>query len=262
MRPVAVKVFPQVRDMLWQPKVDGWRCACFVTSDGIQLQARSGRIITGRFPELASLASLPAGTVLDGEAVAWRPDAAGEQVLDFLSLARTPARRRMLGVTVQFLAFDLLAVDGRDVRGLPLSERWPRLLAVLDDAPPQVQPIVSTEDREQAEEWARALVPRGFEGLVAKRLSAPYGQPRSWFKRRHADTTEATVVGVEGLSALHVRLDDGREVATQPLTTSQARELAEFLADRPEQDVPLRVEVRVAAGRHGVVTYVRARPEV
>ena len=263
MRPVAVRTMPRLANALWQPKVDGWRAACFIGADGVQIQARSGRIITDRFPELGpALAGLPSGCVLDGEMVAWRPDESGELTLDFLSLARTPARRRMLGVSMQFLAFDLLCDDGQDVRSLPLSDRWPRLLAVLDGAPPLVQPIVSTHDREQAEEWAAALVPRGFEGLVAKRWSSPYGEPRSWFKRRYADTVDGTVVDVVDGHALRVRLGGGRQVVTEPLSRVQARELAEVMAERTDADAPLTVEVRVGAGRHGTVAFVRARPDV
>lgn len=262
MRPVPVKTIPRLRRALWQPKVDGWRTAVFIMGDGVQLQARSGRLVTPQFPELTEpLAQLPHGTVLDGELVAWRPDETGEQLLDFLALARAPLRRRMLGVTIQVLAFDVLCDRGEDVRGLPLSERWPRLLALLEDAPPQVQAITSTEDRAQAEEWAAALVVRGFEGLVAKKLDMPYGEPRSWFKQRYADTADGTVVGVVGGTALRVRLDEGREVTTQPLSRPQAIDLAEFMATRPEDAAPLRIEVRVAAGRHGAVSFVRARPD-
>lgn len=259
-RPIAVKPIPPLRDALWQPKADGWRVACFITEDGATIQTRSGRLVTDQFPELAApLAALPAGTVLDGEAVAWRPDGDGEPALDFLSLARTPARRRVLGVSVQLLAFDLLCQDGEDVRGLPLSERWPRLLTVLDGAPAAVQSIVSTTDRAEAEEWAAALAARGFEGVVAKKLSAPYGQPRAWMKQRFADTTDGMVVEVVGGSALRLRLDDGREVTTEPLTRTQARDLAEYMATRPDDAGPLRVEVRIVVGRHGGVRYVRVR---
>jgi hypothetical protein len=58
-----------------------------------------------------------------------------------------------------------------------------------------------------------------------------------------------------------VRLDDGRDVVTQPLQQAQIRQLAAVLADRPEDRGPLRVEVRIGAGRHGQAEYVRVRPD-
>jgi ATP-dependent DNA ligase len=261
MRLEAVTRIPALRSALWQPKVDGWRCAVFVDEAGVQIQARSGRIVTAQFPELVrDLAALPAGTVVDGELVAWRVDDQGEQVLDFAALARTPARRRMLGVTLQLVGFDLLCRDGADVRGLPLAERWPQLHDVLDGAPPTLQPIVSTEDRAEGETWAEALIPRGFEGIVGKRLGSTYGQPRAWFKQRYADTIDAEVVGIAGVSALRVRLDTGRVVTTQPLAPRQVHQLADELTERLEEAGPLRVEVRAGVGRHGTVTFVRVRP--
>lgn len=266
MDPTAVRVIPAIRHALWQPKIDGWRGAVFRDADGVQIQSRSGKLLTQQFPELvAPLLKLPVGTLVDGEVVCWAIDEEGEEVLDFTALRRTPAHRRRLNISVQYYGFDLLCQGGEDIRLLPLSQRWPRLLdllAGLGEQAPQIQPVPATQDRAQGEQWAAALTHRGFEGLVVKRLSSVYRQaPDSWWKQRYADTMDATVVDVVGTSVLRLRLEDGREVDTLPLKVAQMRQVADVVADRASGSGPLRVEVRVGVGRHGTVKFVRARGE-
>ena len=263
LRPIAVTRIPMARDVIFQPKVDGWRACVFVSAGQVKIQARSGRLITASFPELvAALGALSEGSVIDGEVVCWVSDGQEEPRLDFTALSRTPASRRTIQGVVQFLGFDLLCDRGTDIRGLPLSERWPRLLATLNGAPGRVQPIASTTDRAEAELWAQALVPLGFEGLVAKRLSGAYTQrPSTWWKQRYRDTVDGTVVDVVGLSALRLRLDDGREVTTRPLRPAQVHQLADVLAEHGETGNPVRVEVQIGTGRHGQVDFVRVRAD-
>lgn len=246
---------------LYQAKLDGWRMLAFVDADGVTLQARSERIVTYRFPEiLPALASLPAGTVLDGEAVAVR-----DGVFDFHALATPPRGRAAAGVTVSFVAFDLLARNGADIRHKPLAERWSRLLETLDGAPPQLQPVRSTLDRAEAESWFEALAAIGVEGVVAKDLGSPYraGRGNGWMKIRHAETEDADLVGFAGPAdrptALRVRLPDGREVVTVNVDQRRLKQLFEGVS---KAGGPVRVEVRVsgAGGSHERVEYVRMRP--
>jgi ATP-dependent DNA ligase len=268
MRPVAVRELPALPSVMFQPKADGWRVAAFRTADGVDIRTRSNLPRASHFPELVpTLELLPVGTVLDGEVVAWRV-VAGRPRMDFGALQASPRGRR--GVLVQLLAFDLLA-DGRlpegeqDIRRLPLRDRWERLLELLaalpDDHRFTVEPMRTTTDRDEAELWEKALQQAGYEGLVEKKLADPYGRANSWFKRRHTDTVDATVLGGVGPRRMRVRLDDGRELVTEPLTDGQARELAEAVDERPPDAGPLRVELRVGAGRHGLVLFVRVRPD-
>lgn len=240
---------------LYQVKLDGWRVVALVGDGEVTLQARSGRTVTHRFPELipALSASLPPGTALDGEVVAVH---AGR--FDFHQLARNSVQRRNDGVAVSYIAFDLLADRGRDLRDEPLSVRWPRLLEMLDGAPPQVQPVMSTADRDEAEQWMAALGPVGIEGAVAKSMAAPYtaGTGHGWVKVRAEDTVDAEILGTAGPAALRVRLEDGQEAVTGPLGAAAVREVADALADAVG---PVRVEVRAGRGRHGAVRFVRVR---
>ncbi|EFL17617.1 predicted protein, partial [Streptomyces sp. C] len=68
----AVRTLPRGAGLAYEPKFDGHRMVVLRTEEDVVLQARSGRIVTGAFPDLAAAArQLPAGTVLDGEVVVW-----------------------------------------------------------------------------------------------------------------------------------------------------------------------------------------------
>lgn len=262
MRPVRAASIPPEPAVpgsaLWETKLDGWRAVAFRFPDGaVLLQSRSGSIITDRFPEVAAhLARLPAGTVLDGEVVIFRDGA-----FAFADLARSPAARRAEGLSASFIAFDVLAHQGRDIRSEPLSERRALLQTVLQDAEPAVQQIMATSSRAEALEWIDALAPLGVEGIVYKRLDSLY-RPRSrahqWLKYRWADTVDAEVIRVlpsGSRLALLLRFADGSTRISAPLTAGQARQVHNaVLGGRP-----VLAEVRLTPGRHGSARFLRLR---
>lgn len=263
VRPTRVPRLPETMrgGILYQAKLDGHRVLAFIDAGAVVLQARSGRIVTDRFPEiLPALAALAPGTVLDGEVVAWRDTA-----FDFPALASTPAARRRSGAAVSYTAFDLLCAHGIDIREKPLAERWPRLLAALEAAPVQVQPIMTTRERDQAESWLHLLAPVGVEGLVCKALASTYRNTAgTWVKYRTSDTVDAELIaalGPEGqVRAARIRLPDGRELTTLALTRAQADLVAGALAARPTGGPASLVEVKVGGGaRHPQVRFVRVR---
>src|SRR6185436_3406563 len=102
--------------------------------------------ITDRFPELVDAAgSLPDGVVLDGEVVAWKDG----RIQPFALLQQRIGRKKLTAailesVPVQFLAYDLLELDGGDLRAAPLSERRTQLEILLANVSPklQVSPLV------------------------------------------------------------------------------------------------------------------------
>ena len=168
IRPTSVPALPTSMPggILYQVKLDGHRVLAFIDRDEVVLQARSQRIVTTRFPEiLDALATRAPGTVLDGEVIAWR-----EGAFDFPALAATPKTRQHSGIALSYIAFDLLCDRGQDIRDEPLEARWPKLLTTLDGAPTQLQPVLATRDRTEAELWMKALAPLGMEGLVCKAL--------------------------------------------------------------------------------------------
>ncbi|MFD3652137.1 DNA ligase [Streptomyces sp. NPDC058620] len=260
-------------------KLDGFRALAFVLDGGrAVLQSRSRRDLSREFPEISAYLSehLPPGLVLDGELCAYR-----EGRLSFTDLLRSHSDRVRLGVPVSYIAFDVLAVPGQDIRALPLRERWELLGAALQDAGPPLQRVLATQDEETAREWFRDLRAVGVEGIVAKALNSPYraGGTWSWRKIRHSDTADGLLIGVFGPAerpqSLLVLLPDERTVKTSPrLPATQSRQVGELVRGRLGEltddvdhgpvrmlDQPLPVELRQAAGRHETARFVRVRSE-
>ncbi|WP_418961487.1 ATP-dependent DNA ligase [Streptomyces tritici] len=262
---------PRGSGLAYEPKFDGHRLVVLRYPGGkVLLQARSGRIVTASFPDLAEAARrLPAGTVLDGEVVVWhegRTDFAAVQTRAMATPARAPALARRLPAS--YAAFDLLAEEGADLRARSYELRRERLVAVLAPLGPPLQPVPMTTDPDEAASWYETLPAAGVEGLVVKRLDHPYrGGVRQWEKLRHTDTHDAVVVGFTGTarrpSALVVVVpDDDTPVLSNPLTPElrvrAAKALDEALGDREPEEA----EETVAAAGVGEVPYLRLPPDV
>jgi len=116
---------------------------------------------------------------MDGEAAVWGPD--GIAVFDAL-------HRRGTVTEAMLYAFDLLELDGADLRALPLCERKARLARLVDR---RLTGIVMNEhtDEDGATVFRHACK-LGFEGIVSKRLAAPYrsGPSRDWIKVKNPDS--------------------------------------------------------------------------
>jgi len=175
-------------EWLLEWKWDGIRAQALRRGNAAQLWSRGEELVTPRFPEiLKALASVPAGTVMDGEILAHRGG-----VLPFAVLQRRIGRlsltpRLLREAPVVFMAYDLLEQDGHDLRERPLSERRTRLEALLAAAPPGllISPRIearSWHDLAPLREGSRA---QHVEGLMLKRLSSPYAAGRKrgdWWK--------------------------------------------------------------------------------
>ncbi|MFJ2581599.1 DNA ligase [Kitasatospora aureofaciens] len=281
MRPASVTAVPPADGLggggvQYELKLDGFRCVAFARGDRpAYLQSRTGRDLAPEFPPIAAaVARLPEGLVLDAELVAWQ---AGR--FAFGELLRTRQTRAGDDVALGLIAFDVLALPGRDVRRLPLTDRRRLLLAALAGVPPPIQPVMATTDRAEALDWMERLAATGVEGLVCKAAGSAYrahGAGRVWVKYRRSDTVDALVRAMTGPAArphaLIVELDDGRVLLTTPqLTPVQARQIAEAahpcLAP-PAHDpthgtihpltTPLRAELTLT-GRPPTATFVRLR---
>lgn len=189
-------------EWLYEPKWDGFRMTIVRDDDRTWLWSRQMKNLTDAFPELAeaAAAAIPAGCVLDGEAVIW-----AEGRLDFDELQRRLGRsgraasRLAHQVPASFVAFDLLAVADRDIRGHPLSVRRALLeeLASTWTGPLSISPV--TPDRAVAEEWSESMAAASIEGIVAKAAADPYleGQ-RQWIKVKRRDTIDVIAAAVIG----------------------------------------------------------------
>ncbi|MCX2185263.1 DNA ligase [Streptomyces sp. SKN60] len=283
MRPRAADVLPRQGEVpggyQYSLKLDGFRALAFVLDGGqVFLQSRARRDLAPEFPGIAAYLGerLPPGIVLDGELCAYR-----DGRLSFTDLLRSHRDRERAGVPVSYIAFDLLALPGHDLRARPLRERWELLGAALADTGPPLQRVLATEDEATARDWFDALRAAGVEGVVAKAWNSAYrpGGTWAWRKVRHSDTVDARLVGLFGPPgrphALLVRLPDGRELRTAPrLTGQQAHEVAGPAAEagvaaepveHPEHGpvrpliAPVTVELRVIAGRQDTARFIRVR---
>jgi ATP-dependent DNA ligase len=223
----------------YEVKFDGFRVAVVRTPSGARLWSRRGTDLTSAFPDLAAAAEfqLRSGTVLDGEAVVWVD---GRLSFDHLQLrlARRAARAGPKGPPASYVAFDVLALDGQDQRGLPYIARRARLEHVSAGWAPPLEICPSMADRNEAMDWSADYRRAGIEGLVIKSATGRYRTGRrDWIKVKNRQTREVIVGAVIGSirrpeSLIAAALIDGelavvgRAVA---LTTAQARDLAEHL---------------------------------
>src|SRR5437762_12167800 len=185
----------------WQfePKWDGFRTLLFRDGDEIVLQSRDEKPMNRYFPELVAplAATLPERCVVDGEIVI-----VGAGGLDFeaLLLRIHPAASRVKLLAAQtpasFVAWDLLAAGDEDLREAPLAVRRDRLEQVLANAPPPVHLSPATRDRALAEDWFHRFEGAGLDGVMAKRLDAPYrAGERTMIKVKHTRTADCVVAG-------------------------------------------------------------------
>jgi ATP-dependent DNA ligase len=119
---------------------------------GVALQSRQHKLLTTYFPEVAAavVEQLPSGTVLDGELVVYRGGRC-----DFAALHERVSGRPSLAVAASFVVFDVLTIDGRDVRGLPYRKRRKRLRRLLADARPPLMVMPATRQLVAARTWIR-----------------------------------------------------------------------------------------------------------
>jgi ATP-dependent DNA ligase len=190
---------PSGGGFLFEPKWDGFRALVFRGGGEVYIQSRDLRPLDRYFPELHDvlLAQLPDGCVLDGEIVIATPKG-----LDFdaLQLRLHPAASRIARLAAatpsSFVAFDLLATDGHDVRDRPFRERRQLLetMATGLRRPIHLTPI--TDDRGQAEDWLARFEGAGLDGVMAKPADGAY-EPgkRVMFKIKPSRTADCVVAG-------------------------------------------------------------------
>ena len=120
------------------------------------------------------------------------------------------------------MAWDLLALGDEDLREVPLAERRERLEQVLAGAAPPVHLSPATRDRALAEDWFHRFEGAGLDGVMAKRLDAPYrAGERTMIKVKHARTADCVVAGFRWHK--NGPGHDGRLAAARPLRRRRAR---------------------------------------
>jgi ATP-dependent DNA ligase len=184
---------------LYEPKWDGFRAIIFRGAHDVFIQSRDLKPLDRYFPEVHDVAlnALPAGLVVDGEIVIATPEG-----LDFdaLQMRLHPAASRVAKLAQQtpasFVAFDLIAVDGRDVRALPQHERRTLLERTFANIAPPMHLTPATRDAQLAAEWLSRFEGAGLDGVMAKPDQGTY-EPgkRAMIKVKHARTADCVVAG-------------------------------------------------------------------
>ena len=183
-----------VGDWLFEWKWDGIRLQLIRRGETTVLWSRGEERLDGRFPELEEAAALlPHDVVLDGELVAWHLDRSPDLPEPFSKLQTRiqrlkPSQRMREETPVRMLVYDLLEIDGEDLRSKPLDERRRILQSVIDGTMTDFFQlsrelrVSSWEVAQQLREQAREL---GVEGLMLKRRTSAYsfGRKRGdWWK--------------------------------------------------------------------------------
>src|SRR5262245_49761769 len=166
MLSAAAEALPGGAGWQFEPKWDGFRTLVFKDGDECLLQSRDSKPMNRYFPELEApmRAQLPPRCVLDGEIVI-----AGPKGLDFdaLLIRIHPAASRVALLATQtpasFVAWDLLALDDEDLRGIPFAARRARLEEALARVQPPLHVTPATRDRTVAEDWFQRFEGAGFD---------------------------------------------------------------------------------------------------
>ncbi len=202
VRPMLARLtrtLPAGERYVFEPKWDGFRCLAFRAGAAVELVSRHERPLTRYFPEVVeALQALDAPAfVVDGELMIPAEAADFGALMARLHPAASRVERLRRETPARLAVFDVLALDGDDLREWPFERRRTVLERLLADAPPTLQLTPLTGDRTVAETWLHQPGPSGIDGVVAKHLDQPYeAGRRSMVKVKPEYTADCVVAGV------------------------------------------------------------------
>lgn len=195
---------------VFEMKWDGFRLVATIDKRSVTLYSRNGLIVSDNYKPIAkALEKIRHDCVIDGELVAF--DAHGISRFQLLQNAlRTTTN-------LHYCVFDLMALDGKDLRSLPLVERKERLQAILPKHPLL---IYSEHWPERGNKLFKEAEKRGLEGIMAKRAASKYlsgARTKDWLKIKTGKRQEAVIAGFTAprrsrpyFGALVLALRDGK----------------------------------------------------
>jgi bifunctional non-homologous end joining protein LigD len=251
MLATAFGTLPAGEGWAYEFKWDGVRALVDVGEHGVRIVSRAGNDVTKGYPEVVAQASGAGDVLLDGEIVAFDEGRPSFERLQQRMHVRGTAELKQLvqSVPVTYVVFDVLRRFGVDLTARPYTERRATLERFAEDVPGwTLSPAF--DDGPATLEVARA---HGLEGVVAKRVDAPYrpgARSDDWRKLRFEHRGEFAVIGWEAapehpntLSSvvLGVRRDGRLEYAGRVgsgLSGRAATQLRDRLTEQPEPAVP------------------------
>jgi ATP-dependent DNA ligase len=208
--PMLAKAVPSVPaadsvpgGLRYEPKWDGFRGLVYFDGESVEIGSRGSKMLTRYFPDLvaAFAEQLPGPCVLDGEIVV-RSGTPGNERLDWEALSARihPAESRVRKLAAEtpaaFVAFDLLAFEGRDLTALPFDERRAALEELGRALESPLFVSRTTLDDALARDWLVRFEGAGLDGVVAKPRSQPYAPgKRTMLKVKHHRTADVVAVG-------------------------------------------------------------------
>jgi bifunctional non-homologous end joining protein LigD len=209
-------------DWLFEIKWDGYRAVAFIADGQVRLVSRSLNDLTAQFSELASLPQFVRAqrAILDGEIVALDDEGRPSFSLMQQRTGFQPGKRRLPrreGVPVLYYAFDLLYLDGLDLRRVALEQRKQLLQERIENSE-----VIHFSDHyaEKGLDLLESARQRGLEGIVAKKRNSAYQEKRStdWLKIKITQRQECVIGGYtdpegsrEYFGALVLGLYDGQK---------------------------------------------------
>ncbi|MBZ9889452.1 ATP-dependent DNA ligase [Mesorhizobium sp. BR1-1-3] len=209
MEPELVDTAPQGDEWLHEIKFDGYRTQIIKDENGIRLFTKNGYDWTGRYIELAGEAeAIEADSfIIDGETIT-----VNEAGLSDFHALQSAVTRRKPSRDLYLVAFDLLHLNGHDLRNMPVEDRR----EILQELIPAVGRIQVSKAMPGTGDAVYHLVDRaGLEGMVSKRKDSIYrsGPTMNWRKIKCYAEKEMDIIGVQreaGKPAMVLMAEKGR----------------------------------------------------
>ena len=242
-----VNAVPNGSDWIFEYKYDGYRLLVATGERTATAFTRNGHDWSDKFGAIVkAAAALPAGCLIDGEAVALGKDGKPDFGLLQMSLKDGNA-------DLAFYAFDLLVEQGENITSLTNLQRKERLAALLKGSPPPL--LYGDHILAKGEALFDAICKQGGEGIIAKKANASYrgARAKNWLKVKCIQRQEFVIVGWQssdkrrGFKSLHLGVQDGKTLtyAGKVGTRFDARMLDDMsetmkplAIDTPALDVP------------------------
>lgn len=190
--PVGAPGSMKLDGLVMEPKLDGFRLLAHVTSSGVNFFTRTGKSQRGKLPHIeAALKDMPENTWLDGELVAF--DDAGLPEWGKVQSCMGSNAGDPHGILC-YVVFDVLALNGLDIRRLPLADRR----QAVEIAVPKGAYVRHSAQHKADHAYHDRLVSEGYEGTIVKDPTKPYASGKrgyGWTKLKASDEMDVVIMG-------------------------------------------------------------------